>query len=320
MKKAVIWIALGILLILIGGCLFVGVLAANDWDFSVFSTTKYEKNTHTVTDAWESVSVETDTADVRFVLSDDASVRVECYESAKEKHAVAVTDGTLSIRRVDTRKWYEHIGIFGASPKLTVYLPAGEYTALTVRVSTGDVEIPTGLSFANADIKLSTGDVRVEASVVGETKIETDTGDVAVSGATLGTLSVTTSTGDIRLSDVTCTGKLSLEVTTGDSVLTNVSCRALASNGTTGDIALHNVTAVEKLTVERDTGDVTFDRCDAEMIDVLTSTGDVGGTLRTSKIFYVDTSTGHVVVPKSTTGGACRVHTSTGDIRMSILP
>ena len=71
-------------------------------------------------------------------------------------------------------------------------------------------------------------------------------------------------------------------------------------------------------TIDSSTGNVTFEDSDAATIDVKTDTGDVTGTLLTSKVFYVTTDTGKVNVPKSTTGGLCNIETDTGDVRISI--
>ena len=70
--------------------------------------------------------------------------------------------------------------------------------------------------------------------------------------------------------------------------------------------------------MERDTGDITFDKCDASDIYIKTSTGDVKGTLLTEKVFYTQTSTGNIDVPKTVNGGRCEITTSTGNIKINI--
>ena len=62
-------------------------------------------------------------------------------------------------------------------------------------------------------------------------------------------------------------------------------------------------------------------RCDrsapAELF-VETDTGDVRGSLLTEKTFIVQTDTGSVDVPETTTGGKCEITTDTGDIEIEI--
>ena len=42
------------------------------------------------------------------------------------------------------------------------------------------------------------------------------------------------------------------------------------------------------------------------------------GTLRSEKVFLVESDTGSIEVPKTTTGGRCEIRTDTGDIRIDI--
>jgi len=49
-----------------------------------------------------------------------------------------------------------------------------------------------------------------------------------------------------------------------------------------------------------------------------TDTGDIRGSLLSSKVFLADSGTGKVDVPKTVTGGKCQVHTDTGDIKITI--
>ena len=72
------------------------------------------------------------------------------------------------------------------------------------------------------------------------------------------------------------------------------------------------------MNIDTDTGDVKLDACDANSIDIETDTGDVMGYLLTPKIFDTDTGTGDIRVEQSTSGGLCKIRTSTGDIEITI--
>jgi DUF4097 and DUF4098 domain-containing protein YvlB len=61
---------------------------------------------------------------------------------------------------------------------------------------------------------------------------------------------------------------------------------------------------------------VNFNACDATEIFVKTSTGNVAGSLLSSKVFIANTSTGSIDVPKTTSGGRCEIITSTGNIKI----
>lgn len=293
-----IWLIAAAFLVVIGLIMFVVAMFLCEWDFLKLSTSKYETNTRTVTEDFRNISVNTDTADITFALSGDGTCRVECYEDEKEKHSVTVQNDTLVIKTVNEKAWYDYIGINLRSPKLTVYLPETEYTSLSVRESTGDVEISGELQFLNMDISLSTGNVRVFASASNLMKIKTGTGSIRIENVSAGTLDISVSTGKTKLS--------------------NVTCENLTSNGSTGDVILDRVIAAERISIQRDTGDIKFDGADAAEIYVKTDAGDVTGTLLTEKVFVAKTDTGTIRVPNSTTGGRCEITTDTGDIKLDI--
>ena len=317
-KITKIWLIIAASLVLIGCIIFGGVMTMLKWDFTKLSTGEYETNDHEITENFKSISIITNTADIVLLPSENSKTSVSCYEQRNVKHLVAVNDGALVIEVVDTRKWHEHIGINFGTPKITVYIPQGEYGKLSIKSSAGDVEIPKEFKFENIDISESTGNVTNYASASEDIIIKTSTGNIHVENVSAGILDLSVSTGEVTVSDVTCEGDVKINVSTGKTNLTNIRCKNVVSTGNTGAISLKNVIAAEKFSIERSTGDVKFDGCDAAEISVETDTGDVRGGLLTDKIFIVQTDTGDVDVPKTVTGGKCEITTSTGDINISI--
>ena len=319
-KTTKVWLITAASFVLIGCIIFGGVMTMLNWDFTKLSTNDYETNQYEITEDFTNISVTTDTADMVFVPSETSKASVVCYEKKNARHTVAVQNGTLTIKPVDTRKWYEYIGINLGAPKITVSVPQGAYGALVIESSTGDVEIPKEFSFESIDISEDTGSVKSSASASENVKIRTDTGNIQVESLSVGALELSVSTGKITATDIICKGDVRTDVSTGKTVLTNVMCKNLLSEGDTGDISLKNVKAAERFSIERSTGHVTFDGADAANIFVDTDTGDVKGTLLTDKIFITETDTGRIDVPKSTVGGRCEISTDTGDIRLKIAP
>ena len=317
-KTTKIWLVMAASLVLIGCIIFGGVMTMLKWDFTKLSTGEYETHDYEIDENFNNISIVTDTADIVIVPSENQKTSVVCHEQKNAKHSVTVHNGKLVIEIVDTRKWYEYIGINLGTPKITVYIPQGEYGVLFVKSSTGNVEIPKEFKFENIDISESTGNVMNYASASENIIIKTSTGNIRVENVSAGTLDLSVSTGGITVSDVTCEEDIKIKVSTGKTNLTNIDCKNVVSNGATGAISLKNVIAAEKFSIERSTGDVKFDRCDAAEIFVETDTGDVRGSLLTDKIFIVQTDTGNVDVPKTATGGKCEITTSTGDINISI--
>lgn len=314
-KSVKIWLIVATSLILVGGIIFGGIMMALNWDFSKISTVKYETNEYEISDSYKNIKVITDTADITFVPSENT--KVVCYEEIKAKHIVTVQDDTLIIEAA-SKKWYEHIGINFGSPKITVYIPAGEYGALTINGDTSDTEIPKEFKFESIDISQSTGDVKCLASTSGDIKIKTSTGNIKVENITAASLNLTVSTGNINATKIECIGDLSVKVTTGKVKLENIRCSNLISTGDTGDITLTNVITDKSIDIERTTGDVKFDGCDAGELIITTDTGNVKGTLLSDKVFIVKSDTGSIKVPETASGGKCKITTDTGDIKIEI--
>lgn len=298
-KGTKIWLIVGTVLVILGLVLFGVVMNVNNWDFTKLGTVEYETNTWEVDGEFHNISIDSDTADIEFVQSEDGVGKVVCHESTNDKHEVLVQDGTLTIRIAPGKKWYENITIMSfESAKITVYLPENDYLALSIEESTGDILIPKEFKFENIDVSTSTGDVQCFASAWKGIKIKVDTGDIRVENVS--------------------TDTMELSVSTGDANVTSVFCNNFVSDGDTGKLSMKNVVAMETIAIERDTGDVLFDKCDAAELYIETDTGYVKGSLLSDKIFFAETDTGRVDVPKTMTGGKCEVKTDTGDIKITI--
>jgi len=305
-------------LIFIGCFLFAGVMTALKWDFKGLSTSKYIQKEYAIQDRFTNISILADTACISLVPAKDGNAKVICYEKENMVHTVAVKDGTLCITLEDSRKWYEHIGIHFDTPRITLYLPDETYGTFSLKSHTGDVDIPADFSFECLSVEVSTADVKCLASTKSDFQIRTSTGSILAEKVSASAMELSVSTGKITVTDVSCQGALYVKVSTGRANLENITCKSFVSEGNTGDLTLTHVTVQEKLSVTRSTGDVKFISCDAGQIFVQTDTGDVTGSLLTDKVFFAQTDTGRVDVPKTAAGGRCEITTDTGDIKITI--
>ncbi len=278
-RAAKIWLIAASSLVLIGCIILGGIMTMLKWDFTKLSTVKYETNNYEIAGGFKNISIKANTADILFVASESQDCTVICYEQEKVRHTVAVEDNTLAIKVKDSRRWYEYIGINFDTPQITVYIPQGEYGALSV--------------------KSSTGDIRVENMAIEALKLSVTTGSIAVS-------------------DITCQEDINISVSTGKAKLSGVVCKNVVSSGNTGDIFLQNVIVSEKISIKRSTGNVSLEHADAADIFVKTDTGNVTGTLLSDKVFITQTDTGKISVPKTSSGGRCEINTDTGDIKIKI--
>lgn len=312
------WLIAATCFVVLGIIIFSVVMSANGWDFSLLATEKMVTNTHELNEDFENISIDTETVDIVFKPSDTKQTMVVCFEEENSNHSVMVEDNTLKIGLNDERKWYEHIGIFSNTPKITLYLPKTEYGSLTVKESTGDIEIPKDFKFSGVDIKVSTGDVNLQSSATDLIKIKASTGDIKAENISAKMLDLSVSTGDIIAQNIFCKGNIKIGVSTGKAKLQNISCLNLISSGSTGDFSLQNVIAKGSFSIKRSTGNIKLDGCDAKELLIKTDTGDVKGTLLSDKVFIVESDTGSMNVPKTVTGGKCEITTDTGDIKIEI--
>ena len=314
-KAAKIWIIAGVSLLILGGIIFGGIMTMLKWDFTKLSSINMEKNNYEITEQFKNIKLYTKTAKVEFIPSEDEKIKVICYEQKKVKHSVTVLDNTLTIEAVDSRKWYEYIGIFFGSPKITVYLPKGEYGEFSIKNETGDAKIPADYTFESIEISQSTGNLEISASVTNGVKIKTSTGDISLKNATVGGLDLAVSTGHVSAENIICSGDVSVKGSTGKIRFNNLKCKNFTSVSSTGDLCLNKVIVENKLSSSLSTGDVELNESDAFELYIKTSTGNVTGNLLSDKVYIAKSSTGNIEVPNSITGGRCEITTSTGNIK-----
>ena len=312
------WLITAAVLIVAGLILFAGVMSANAWDFKEIGLIGYETRTLDINEKFDSISIQSDTADIQFLPSEDGQCHIVLREQQKIKYSVSIRNGSLTVEEKDERKWYEHLTIQSSSPRISIYLPQIEYAALSIEESTGDIVIPRGFVFGSIRISASTGDIVCAASSSGLISIKTSTGDIRIENLHAGEAQLTVTTGKVEAHSVTCDRSITIDVDTGKTILSDVTCISILSKGKTGNISFENVIAGETIEVTRSTGDVKLDRCDAASLTITTSTGSVSGTLLSEKTFITRTSTGRVRVPETTASGICRVTTSTGNITFSV--
>ena len=197
MKKTKLWLLIAAAMILLGGILFTAVMCLLDWDFTRLSTFSYETREYTLTETYTDIFVDTNTADVTLLPASDGMTRVVCYEQENLLHSVSVQENTLTVQLHDSRKWYQHMGVNFATPKITVYLPTDTLETICVKVSTGKLEL-ADITCKNFTTTGSTGKVSLKNLIATEKmELRRSTGDVALDGCDGAEIIVKTGTGDI---------------------------------------------------------------------------------------------------------------------------
>ncbi len=297
MKKAIITACC---LITAGILVCIGALALINFDFRKLDNTVYITNTYEFTENINNIAFNCSTADIEVTASDDSTAKVVCFEREKKTHTVSLTDGTLRINE-KSDKWYKNInlGFSFRSPKITICLPQKEYNSFIIDCTTGDVTI-NNLSLDSLSIDVSTG-------------------DITINNSTINSVDTKTTTGDTYFNSLNNINTLKAKATTGEIELNNVTSGSTDLNASTGHITLINSVTENHTNIKTTTGSIKFENYDSATMNCKTTTGGIKGSLLTNKIFYTDTSTGRVDVPKSTEGGLCELKTTTGNIRITVI-
>lgn len=334
MKKLCI---IGAILLVVGIALCILGAAMDGLRAEEMIMSKLVDKTIEIGEDFNDIQIFTDTTDVVFSVSEDGGCHILCRENEQQPHTAKVENGTLILRQENYRKWYHYIGFHFETPGVEIQLPKAVFETLTLDGETGDVAIPQELSFTDVKIVTSTGDVEVRSRVKKSLVVELDTGRLLMSGADCEAVNLKTSTGEIRILDVNCknltakssTGRQLLEnvqvseniqltCSTGNIHFTRGSCRNLTTESTTGRQTMEYVVASGAVSMESSTGDIALSDFDGETLVITTDTGDVTGTILSEKIFFTETDTGRVEVPRCNSGGSCEIITDTGDIILQL--
>ncbi len=289
---------------LLGG---LALLLASFWmigfDFGKLNGDVYVSKEQIVTEAFEHIDIEQIDQDIRILPATQGECKLTWRESEKLPVSVKVEDGTLCITQADERRWWDNIGIhFGDSEEtgLTLYLPEGEYGKLVLESVSGDIFASKELSFSEA-------------------VMYTTSGDVSCNAQTRAGLRITTVSGEIH-ADHVLGGAVVLESTSGDISLSNSTPNTLKINTTSGDMELATLTVQGSVQLDASSGDIDLKRLQAGEINIEVISGDVEGTLIGNYRFSAQSTSGNVRVPVSDPNAApCNIKTTSGDIDVSLV-
>ena len=318
MKKTIGWIAGA--LILAGIILCAAAAAFCDFGSGGMNTMSLVRKTYSVGQDFSAVSISDESSNVRLLPSGDGECRVICSESENGKlhYDVTVSEGVLTVQRIDQRDLLERVGISFGGTDLELYLPKTEYDRLTVRTSSGGIRVPEDFRFGEAQGEASSGGIIFSASVDESLTLNAASGSISVSGVSPRSLSASALSGSVTLEAVNAEETLYGETSSGTLSLTGVRCGELTAQSTSGGIHLTDVVASGTVTAQSSSGSVRLNQCDGAELFIRTSSGGVSGTLLSDKVFLTETASGSVRVPRTVTGGACEITTSSGSIDISI--
>lgn len=297
-KKTVICAA--ILLVAAGAILILTAMAIGKGNWKELKSVGYEERTFPVSGEVRDIQISDSENGIKILPSGDGTCKVICPEKTDGSiyHTVEVRNGVLSVQRHDARKWFQFIGVNFYIGGVEVYLPEGEYGALTASSTAGSLSVADGFTFESADLKSTSGSIRMLSQVKQELHAESASGSVRVENASPEKLYAKTSSGRIEL--------------------THIRGGSVTAKATAGKITLKDVITKGALSAQNISGGVALEGCDGGTIRIACTSGSVKGTLLSDKIFITDSKSGSVKIPRSTEGGECEITTTSGSIRIDI--
>ncbi len=299
---------------------------------------KYDIIDYDFSDDINNISITETSHDIQIGKSSDSNTHVTVYDSEHHKHNVGVNGDTLEIAvNSDEYKvsWYQNfsIGIGDKNnPKVIVLLPEDEYQDLSITANSADLTSNNALTFENATVKLSSGDVAFFSKVNGNADIKTSSGEVLIDDMDPARLNVITSSGDIDIKNIE-NASISTTSSSGVTILTDISATDIKTEASSGEIKYINASVTGNITISASSGDINLNNVSADSLDSVTNSGDFtfsdlkltnesfiktssGDVTGKSSGFMVisDTNSGDVNVDQVKDGTILNVSTSSGDI------
>jgi len=301
-------------LIVGGTILSTAAFGRLDFDYEKLDTEDYREKRYEVKEDFSSIRIDGRECSVRLAPSEDGKCSVICRETDQATNRVSVENGQLTVKHEYKRHWFQLVGVSLDLLEITVMLPEESYDRLEIGTASGDIEVPQGFTFTEAEIGSASGDAAFYAQTRGALKLSSTSGDLAMDGIRAKSLSAGTTSGELVLSSAKVLGEVSVSTTSGDIELKSVRCKELRTESVSGDTELTDVIAEGRLEAGSTSGEISFDGCDAATLRIESTSGDVGGTLLSPKRFEADATSGEVRAPYDEDGGLCKVSTTSGDI------
>lgn len=230
-KSKKILLIVSVICILAGCAMMAGAwFRLVDMEPEELSTMKFEEKSHTITDTFSEIIINTSNSSIEILPSADGSCRVVCDDNEKLYHEVSVqkteNGSLLYISQHNEWEWYETLGglYWEEKPALKVYLPKTEYTILRADSGSGDITVAPDFSFHTVHTR----------SISGNTSLS----DMEVEN-----MMVYSSGGDIALRSIQVEQDAYLENVSGFTQVENLTASALTTFASSGDTVLEKVSS-----------------------------------------------------------------------------
>ncbi len=142
------------ILILVMGFAFGGTLESD----------RTEKTTIEAEGTFTKIDIKASSANIIIKKSDTDKTYAICDSSKKISYELKAESGTLCLKEIDNRKWYDHIGFFFGWRDAVLYLPEENYASLSIDISSGNIKCEDEIfSFAEAELMSTSGSIKYSA-------------------------------------------------------------------------------------------------------------------------------------------------------------
>ena len=163
----------------------------------------------------EQIKIDAVNADVTVRYGDGEEIRV-LSDSAEGVEVTQSLDGTLVVTQKKKADFTLFMIDFGRNAReITVLLPAGFAPALTVSTVSGDVKLEAD-TLDETKLKTTSGDISIPSLSCRAFSAETVSGDLELGNLTADTFSVSTTSGDVDFDLVAAPGGVHLSSVSGD--------------------------------------------------------------------------------------------------------
>lgn len=216
------------------------------------------------------IVVDTAVSDIKFLPSEDNSVKVVIYGEEKDRAESNLEQNVLTISSQKKNRICFGFCFFGKE-EIIVYLPENKIKELELKTISGDITITESLE-ANVKLKTTSGDVVMQDANVAE--IKTTSGDIKIGNVKNASLYSTS--GEIEANSIE--GKASLSTTSGDIKVNTFKCQEDSEiKSVSGDVKLGMVenAYIETKTVSGDSDVANNNRGSKYTLNIKTTSGDI---------------------------------------------
>jgi len=255
-----------LVLILIGGLLFLIAFAASGFSFKSLSGIKHVAKTDSF--ITEKLEIQLENTDLRIEFSDSATeISTEFYEKQNKK-GESLTKITVT-KSEDKVKITEKVGAKAdlfiwdfESTVAKVIIPSSLKLSLDVKTDNGNVTVIGTAKLAASSFSTDNGEINTEHASISADSLSfcTDNGDIELGKIDTGSLYSRTDNGDVSIGACTAYDKVTVQTDNGEvEIAGNIIANELSVATDNGDIETEKATIdAKKLSFRSDNGDISL--------------------------------------------------------------